>query len=54
LFKTKRLFLEYIKLMYTLIKLTTNCLGRCGRDRMVIGFIATYMESVPITTNVVS
>jgi len=27
--------------------LTTN-------DRMVVGFITTYMQSVPITTNVVS
>ena len=26
---------------------------RC-RNRMVVGFIATYMQSVPITTNVVS
>ena len=25
-----------------------------GRDRIVVGFITTYMQSVPITTNVVS
>jgi hypothetical protein len=29
--------------------------GHRGRDRMVVGFITTYMQSVPIiTTNVVS
>jgi len=27
--------------------------GRCGHDRMVVGF-RTPMESMPITTNVVS
>ena len=29
-------------------------MGRHGRDRMVVGFTATYMQSVLITTNVVS
>jgi hypothetical protein len=28
--------------------------GRHGCDRMVVEFITTYMQSVPITTNVVS
>jgi hypothetical protein len=28
--------------------------GRRGRDRMVFGFTTTYMQSVPITTDVVS
>ena len=28
--------------------------GRRGRDRMVVGFTTTYMQSVPITTDVVS
>ena len=34
----------------------TSCSAwdRRGRDRMVVGFIATYMQLVPITTNVVS
>ena len=27
---------------------------RCGRDRMVVGFTTTYMQPVPITTDVVS
>ena len=33
-----------------------NSQGRCGCDRMVVGFTTTYMcmQSVPITTNVVS
>ena len=33
-----------------------NSQGRCGRDRMVVGFTTTYMcmQSVPITINVVS
>ena len=28
--------------------------GRRGRDRMVVGFTTTHMQSVPITTDVVS
>ena len=28
--------------------------GRHGRDRMVVEFTTTYLQSVPITTNVVS
>ena len=28
--------------------------GRCGRDRMVVGFTSVPMQSVPITTDVVS
>jgi hypothetical protein len=28
--------------------------GCCGHDRMVVGFTTTYMQSVPITTSVVS
>ena len=28
--------------------------GRRGRDSMVVGFNTTYIQSVPITTNVVS
>jgi len=28
--------------------------GRRGRDRVVVGFTTNYMQSVPITTNVVS
>jgi hypothetical protein len=28
--------------------------GRRGRDRMVVGFATTYMQSVPITSKVVS
>ena len=28
--------------------------GRRGRDRMVVGFTTTYMQPVPITTNIVS
>jgi len=29
-------------------------MGCHGRDRMVVGFTTTYMQSVPIITNVVS
>ena len=28
--------------------------GYLGRDRMVVGLMTTYMQSVPITTNVVN
>jgi hypothetical protein len=35
----------YIKPMYTLIKLPTNCLGRRGHARMVVGFTTTYAIS---------
>jgi hypothetical protein len=28
--------------------------GRRGRDRIVVGFISTYIQSMPITTDVVS
>jgi hypothetical protein len=28
--------------------------GRRGRDRMVVGFVSVPMQSVPITTDVVS
>jgi hypothetical protein len=39
---------------YDIIELLNIFRGRRGRDRMVVGFIATYhMESVPITSNVV-
>jgi hypothetical protein len=32
----------------------TKIRGSHGRDRMVVGFTTTYMQSVPITTNVSS
>jgi hypothetical protein len=36
------------------VQLTIMKWGRRGRDRMVVGFTTTYMQSVPITTDVVS
>jgi hypothetical protein len=35
------------------IYLKIYMMGRRGRDRIVIGFTTTYMQSVPITTYVV-
>ena len=32
----------------------TKSRGRCGRDRMVVGFTTISMQSVPITSDVVS
>ena len=43
---------RYLNRMST--KLSYRNCGCCGRDSMVVGFITTYVQSVPITTNVVS
>ena len=37
--------------IYTKIYNSTAC---CDRDCMIVGFITTYMQLVPIATNVVS
>ena len=39
--------------MYTTVEITIACEGRCGRDRMVVGFTTTIL-SQPITTKIVS
>jgi hypothetical protein len=49
--------LSFFDLRLLNIHFVTNpfCIGgRRGRDRLVVGFATTYMQSVPITTKVVS
>ena len=45
---------EYIYYRIRLIILSINTGGRRGRDRIVVGFTTIPMQSVPITTDVVS
>ena len=41
-------------MLFFLLWFTVEKPGRCGRDRMVVGFTVTYMQLVPITTDVAS
>ena len=37
-----------------MVNITAQCEGRRGRDRMVVGFATTYIQSVSIINKVVS
>jgi len=47
----KKLHRLYDKVMVSML---ISYRGHCGCDRMVVGLTMTYMQSVPITTDVVS
>jgi hypothetical protein len=46
-------FILYIH-VYVTYETSNMKRGRRGRDRMVVGFTTTFMQSVPITTKIVS
>ena len=45
-------FILYIH-VYVTYEISNMKRGRRGRDRMVVGFTTTFMQSVPITTKIV-